>query len=193
MVRLVIGLVGKFGSGKSSVMNYLKGRGFSGVTLSDLIIEVAVKKGLEPKRTVLQDLGNELREEHGPEILAKLALEKISQSGSDRGVIDGIRNPAEVLFLKSFPKFYLIELKASRKTRFQRLQRLTATALKYPKTWEEFILSEKRDLGSGEKQSGQRVREVLKMADIRIINEGLSEKTYQKNFRRLERLINKLL
>ncbi|MCL5411900.1 MAG: AAA family ATPase [Patescibacteria group bacterium] len=178
MGKLVLGLVGKFGAGKSLVAMHLEKRGFLKITLSDFLREKAKARGQEPNRDVLQNLGNELREKFGIGVLSQLAWERIYQSKVSLAVIDGIRNPGEVEFFRMKDNFYLLKIEADEEIRFQRL--LQNSDPRYPKTWEEFAMTEKRDLGEGEKESGQQVGEVLKMADSTIFNEETEEKLYQK-------------
>lgn len=178
MVKLVLGLAGRFGSGKSLVAQYLEKKGFFRITLSDLLREKAKARGEEPTRVILQNLGDEMREKFGTGVLAQLAWDKAVQLKSERVVIDGLRNPGEVEFLRKQFGFYLIKVEASEEIRFERLKKLNLPKL--PKTWEEFIASEKRDLGVGQKESGQQVGEVLKMADFTVSNEGTESELYRQ-------------
>ena len=91
-------------------------------------------------------------------------------------VIDGIRNPGEVEELKK-KGFTILLIDATQKVRFERM--LKRNSEKDPKSWEEFLKIEKRDLDEKD-ESGQQVRKCMQMADFKLINdldvEGLNSK-----------------
>ena len=68
---MIIGLTGKNGAGKGEVARYLQERGFHYYSLSDVLREEAAKEGKPITRDVLVDLGNRLRSQHGPSVLAE--------------------------------------------------------------------------------------------------------------------------
>ena len=101
---MIIGLTGKNGSGKTAVSEYLKSRGFEYYSLSDEIREEMRSRGLEITRDVLIEIGNELRRQFGPGVLAERILSKL---GNERNyVVDSIRNPQEVDGLEAPQGFY---------------------------------------------------------------------------------------
>ena len=100
-----------------------------------------------------------------------------------RYIIEGIRNTAEVEYLKSLPNFTLIGIKAKRSVRFHRL--LQRRKPWDPKTWEEFLIVDRRDLGVGQKSEGQQVGKCLAYCDYVLTN--------NKDKRDFERKVKKLL
>ena len=118
---MIIGLTGKNGAGKTAVCEYLKTRSFQYYSLSDAIRDEASRRGLEITREILIELGNELRETHGPGVLAERILGKL---GFDENyVIDSVRNPSEVDVLRTRNDFTLIALEADERLRFERSRR----------------------------------------------------------------------
>ena len=97
--KLVIGISGTIASGKGTVAELLKQKGFSMITLSSIIREEVAKRGLEPTRINLQDVGNDLRKEFGGQVLTERALAKF-KSYTTPLIIDGIRNADEIRFLR---------------------------------------------------------------------------------------------
>lgn len=168
----VIGLTGTIGSGKNTVKNIIKRKVTCFcITLSDIIrAEIERRKGTLTRAT-LQDMGNELREKYGNHILVKLAVDYLSKK-KDVAVIDGIRNPGEIEYLrKRFgDDFKLIAIDAPAKIRFKRLKERGEE--KDVKTWEEFIALDKRDQGEDEPEFGQHVKKCIEQADFLIINDG---------------------
>lgn len=70
------------------------------VTLSDLLRDEASRRGIPPTRGHLQDLGNSLRREFGASVLVDRVLSHYTEPHGLKLVIDGVRNPAEVLAIR---------------------------------------------------------------------------------------------
>lgn len=175
----IIGLVGLPGSGKTTAAKYLESKGFIRVTLSDLIKEELTKTGItDYTREVLQDYGNKMREQFGPQVLAQLALKKIQTDGIQRGVIDGIRNVHEVIALEAENNFHLVGIVAKSSVRYQRLVQTKG------KTWvgsyETFLQQEKRENNLGSQTFGLRVTDCLQRAKYTMRNDGSMEDFYKK-------------
>jgi len=172
MLRLVIGLTGTIASGKEVVKGFLT-QNFSSwtVALSSVLRGELEKKRIRFDRRTLQDFGNELRKKYGDFILAKLATDYM-QRDREMMIIDGIRNPGEVEYLRNTfgKKFVLIAVDAPREIRWERVK--TRARSEDPKTWEEFVALDERDQGTGEELSGQQVKRCIEMANIVIQNDG---------------------
>ena len=67
---MIIGLTGTNAAGKSTLLNFLISKGFNNFSLSDIIREELVKRGIEISRQNLIDIGNEMRAKYGASILA---------------------------------------------------------------------------------------------------------------------------
>lgn len=170
-MKTVIGLVGPIASGKGVVARILESRGFSRYILSDVIrAEIASREQFDliDDRQTLQDVGNELRQEHGPEVLAYLTGLSIEEDPNRLIVLDGIRNPGEVKFLKQKYGAIIIGIDADLEMRKKRY--LNRSKIGDPKTEEEFSVLERRDRGEGEEEYGQRVSDSLALADVIIKN-----------------------
>lgn len=165
--RMYIGIVGQIASGKGELKDYLVHKlGFVSFSLSSIIHEVLKEKGIkEFIRKTLQDLGDELRKKYGDEVLAKQAIDRME---NNKVVIEGIRNPGEIEYLKRLPHFVLIGVKAKRELRFKRL--LQRAKQWDPKAWNEFLTVDRRDLGIGQKKSGQQVGKCLAYCDYMLTN-----------------------
>jgi len=168
---MIIGLTGSLAAGKGVISDFLKQKGFVYLSLSDELREVAKEKKIEVTRLNLQNLGNELRENMGKEVLAKLVADKINNQQYLDAIVDGIRNHNEVEYLKNNLKnFYLISVDALKENRFNRL--VARNRESDPKTWEEFLKVDERDKGIGESESGQNVGKCMGMADFTLINDA---------------------
>lgn len=114
-----IGLTGTNGSGKGEVAAYFKKKGYAYFSLSDLIREELQKNGKKLTRDNLIEKGNELRDTHGPDILAQLARKKVK----GKAVIDSIRNPFEVEYLRKDKEFILLAIDAPVELRYERVKK----------------------------------------------------------------------
>lgn len=177
---MIIGLTGKNGSGKTAVSEYLKSRGFEYFSLSDAIREEIRKRGGEITREILIEVGNELRREFGPGILAERIFDRLE---SDRNyVIDSIRNPHEVKVLQRRKDFTLMSLEADQTIRFERSRRRMREGA--VQTFEEFVEEEIRELDSGD-PANQQLIATGQMADLTVTNNG----TLQEMYRKLDELL----
>lgn len=168
--RLIIGLVGTLGAGKSTVTKYLETLGFKPFRLSDVIREKFKNRTL--KRNSLQDSGNKLRKKYGTSYLAKKTLEKIEKKGLKKAVVDGIRNLGEFEYFASKSNFYLVSVNAPAKIRYLRLK--DRKGVTDPRNWQEFLAIEKRDLDE-KLYFGQQTKKVMQKADFSVVNINLTK------------------
>lgn len=172
----LIGIVGPIACGKGVVVDYLKQKqGYISFSLSSILHDELKKRGVTVfTRTTLQDLGDEMRKKDGDGVLAKRAMYKIQSalggpnSNSKKIIIEGIRNPGEVAYLRTIPGFYLIAIDARKDIRYQRI--LKRGKPWDPKDWETFKKVDGRDRGDGTDTNGQQVRKCMKYADVRFKN-----------------------
>jgi len=176
----IIGVTGTIGSGKNTVKHLIR-RKFNcyHVALSAVIRGEIEKKRGNFNRITLQDMGNEMRQKYGTHILALLAIEYLPRD-KEMIIIDGIRNPGEVEYLKKKfgSDFALIAVDAPLEIRFDRIRGRGDP--KDPQTIEEFIELDKRDKGQGEPAHGQQVAACIADADYKIENNGTPEQLEQK-------------
>ncbi len=171
MNKVAIGLVGSMVSGKGTVAKYLQSLGFTYESLSDRVREEALRRHVPMTRTNLQNIGNDLRLQFGPHILAERTLEILGNQ-TDRLVLDGIRNPAEIDFLKQALGLTVMAIDAPVEMRLEwYLQRAEGRGEDAP-TEAGFFVSNNRDFGIGEPDAGQQVQRCLARADILIENNG---------------------
>ena len=74
---MIIGLTGSLAAGKGVVSDFLKKKGFVYLSLSDELRQTAKERKIELTRVNLQNLGNALREERGPAVLAQIVRDRI--------------------------------------------------------------------------------------------------------------------
>ena|SRR3989344_6783288 len=172
---MLIGLTGRIASGKEQIAEYLKTKGFEYTTISRIIREEAAKINIPITRESLQDLGNLIRKYEGNGAWIKRIIQKTNLEKNY--IIDGIRNPGEILELKKVPRFILVSVDAPQKIRYERV--LSRGKPSDPKTWEEFVKIDERDFGKGEPEDGQQVGKCMALANYHLANDSTLE-----NFKR---------
>jgi dephospho-CoA kinase len=168
----LIGLTGTNSSGKGEAAAFFKAHGYSYFSLSDIIRNELSKDQREITRDNLIQKGNQLREKHGADILARRVLEKVE----GRAVIDSIRNLTEIAYLRTQEGFILLAIDAPVEIRYKRakLRGRNESA----STLEEFIAKEEEEMSQNEK--GQQLEECIRAADYRVTNEDSLEDFFDK-------------
>jgi len=161
--KLVIGLAGMPGAGKSVVVNVAKTSGYGIVVMGDAVREEAQRRHLESNPETLGKIMLELRQKEGNNVIAKKCIPKIENAKENKIIVDGIRSLNEVEeFKKHFPKFTLIAIQASSATRFKRLHRRQRSD--DPADWKIFQERDRRESSVGLEQA-------IAAAEHTIVNE----------------------
>ena len=171
----IIGLTGSFGSGCTYVANeILAGNGYRVLSLSEALREAysASGKGAgdQAPRRAQQEFGDQLRRERGGEYLAQRVCEHIStelrQASLQKWVVDSIRNPEEVHFLRRFSaNFFLFGVYATKARRWERVKSA------YQGKQRDFDEDDERDTGRRSAPAGQRVEDCFAEADVAFAND----------------------
>lgn len=169
-MNCAFGITGYMGSGKGTVIDILKEYGFTAYSLSNVVRAEAQKRGLPAERKTLQDVGNDLRQTHGPAVLALRTIEEIRAADPALVAIEGIRNPAEVTALVTNLGAVIVAVTVPDTIRIERIQRRKRPG--DPETLEELHILEQRDRGVGEDAVGQQTEACIQMATVVITNDG---------------------
>ena len=162
--KIVVGLAGMPGSGKSLVVAVARLDGYAVVVMGDVVREETEKRGLKLNPQNIGKVMLELRRNGGASVVADKCIPKIERKRSGKVIVDGIRSLSEVeAFRKHFPRFSLIAVHASAEARFNRLYRRRRSD--DPDGWEVFNERDMRELGVG-------LGNAIAMAEHVIVNEG---------------------
>lgn len=162
--KVVFGVAGMPGAGKSILRSTAETMGFPVVIMGDEIRDETKRRGLEPTPENIGKIMLTLRKEEGPTTVAKRCTPKIENAQSDVVFVDGVRSLDEVNeFKKRFPHFSLVAVHSSPEIRFQRLSKRKRSD--DPKGWDVFYQRDLRELSVGQ-------GEVIALADYMIVNEG---------------------
>lgn len=141
--------------------------GYRLLVFSDVLVEEAKRKGIEPTKMNLSVLGDELREKSGNAALAKKLLEQIDPEKSY--VLSGMRSPEEVYAIQNeVIDFHLIYIEADKAIRFSRRRP------EDPQSEKEFFERDERDI------ENKGLGKVIEMADYTIANNGSVQELYSK-------------
>ena len=180
--KLVVGLAGMQGSGKSLVVETARAEGYAVVVMGDVVREETKKRGLELNPKNIGKVMLELRKKGGASVIADKCIPKITRRRGGKVIVDGVRSLSEVdAFKKRFPKFTLIAVHASSEARFNRIYRRRRSD--DADGWELFHERDMRELSVG-------LGNAIAMAEHLIINENNRAATKAKSkkiFRRIER------
>lgn len=163
-----LGLTGPIGSGKGEVTKILISKGFSYISLSDIVREEAKKRNIELSRENLQNLGNTLRKKFGGGVLGKIVRERIEKEPEKDWVIDGIRNPFEVEELRKIKDFFLIAVTAPIEILIKRV--ISRKRIEDPESEEEIRERILREIGDDQPEEGQRIKDCMALSDFTIVN-----------------------
>ncbi len=173
-MKPVVTIVGFAGSGKGGATRFLVERGFISYSGGGILRKVASGIDLEPTRDNLIALGNKFRAENDGAILMRDViplLERISVDPRYLGiVVESLRNPDEVQFLKDRAGSLVLEIWAPEMMRFDRI--LKRKKLGDPENWYEFVGLEAIDHGYGQKETGQNIAGCVQLADAVIRNDS---------------------
>lgn len=124
MVMRVIGITGLARSGKDTVADYIESEyGFKKFVMSDVLRDVLVSRSEEVSKKSMLELGNELRETNGQDVVARMVYERCR--GFEKVTVVGFRSPAEVRFFeKVSARFSLVEVTAHVGFRVRRAEAL---------------------------------------------------------------------
>jgi len=162
--KIVVGLAGMPGAGKSLVVETAREEGYAVVVMGDVVREETQKRGLDPNPKNIGKVMLELREKCGNSIIAEKCIPRIEQQESGKVIVDGLRSLSEVdAFKAHFSKFSLVAVHASPETRFNRVSRRRRSD--DPDGWDVFHERDMRELGVG-------LGNAITMAEHLIINEN---------------------
>ena len=143
--RLIIGLTGMPGSGKSIVVEAAREIGYDIITMGDVVREETANDGLDPTPSNIGEVMLGLRKKGGKGVIAKKCIPRIEQKSNSKIMIDGLRSYAEAeVFKKRYSNFTLVTVHSSPQTRFERLT--TRGRSDDTRNWEVFEERDKTNL-----------------------------------------------
>ena len=173
----IYGVTGMPLSGKTTVANYMKDKGFSVLDMGDVVRIEMEKRNIGTEDT--GDWVNEMREEHGMDAIAQLSvpyLEEIMEE-NDKIVITGMRSWDEKKTFeeKTDEEIDVLAVWTSRETRKERREeRMREEDVK----GDDFKERDIREINNG-------VGKLMALSDFMIKNQGISEERLDEKVKSL--------
>ena len=162
--KLVIGLAGMPGAGKSLFVEAANKLDYAMVAMGDVIRQETLKRGLELNPQNVGKVMLQLREEGGNRVIAEKCVPRIEEQTGSKVIVDGLRSLNEAdTFKAHFSKFTLVAVHASPETRFKRLN--CRGRSDDPKNYQVFRERDLRELSVG-------LGNVIAMAEQIIVNDN---------------------
>lgn len=180
---LVIGLIGTPGSGKDTVASYIKHHyQAEEFRFSYLLVKALEIFGIDVSRENLAWLMNILKRKYGQDILTRAMKKTIDELAHSKVVvINGLRLPPDIVFLRSFRHSRLIFIDAPARLRWKRVR------ARHEKTDDQVTFKDFLKLTSGENE--HHITNLAKKADFIIKNDESKARLHHQ----IDQLMGKIL
>jgi len=167
--KKIIGIVGQIASGKGTAAEYLKKTyGASTYRFSTMLRDILNRLYIDQSRHNIQTLSTTLRENYGEDTLAKTMAKDVENDTNNLIVVEGIRRPDDIAYLKKLPGFTLSHIFADMQTRFERITKRDENSDDQSKTFEQFEEDHT-------KEPEMKIAEIVEEASVRLDNNGSLE------------------
>ncbi|MEA3464059.1 MAG: AAA family ATPase [Patescibacteria group bacterium] len=173
-MKIILGLVGEIASGKGTTVEYLEKKyNAASFRFSDPLRGALKQLYLDVNRKNMQVLSLILRQTFGQNLFAKIISQDAKNNKKKVIVVDGIRRPADIEYLKQLPEFKLVYITIDIKIRYQRLIKRTENSDDKNKTFDQFVKDHTAETELEIPKIGQ-------TADYKINNSGSKKKLFEQ-------------
>lgn len=184
---MVIGITGTIGSGKDTLMELLKrDYNFKHYSVREYLIQKLEENGDEVNRLTMSIMANKLREENHTAFLAEELFNMATEQGGN-AVIESIRTPGEVEFLKNHSEFVLFAVDADPNLRYERVQERKSVTDRID--FNTFMSEEQKEMQNDEPHM-QNLAMCIRVSDYKFRNNSTVEMFYKKISKVLEEKLN---
>jgi len=170
--KIVIGITGTIGAGKDVVAEYIsKKLNVPALQISQPLKDIARELGIKITRENLVELGTKITKERGNDYLAVVLLERAPSIA----VFSGMRELAQLQYLRDHARLILIAVDAAAEVRFARAQK--RGKIGEAGSLEDFVRHEQEE---NSPPHTQRLFECMKLAQYHIDNENTLENLYNE-------------
>jgi dephospho-CoA kinase len=174
---MIIGLAGTIGSGKGTVVDYLKAKGFVQYSSSALLGELVSKEGNPKIRDFLSPMATRLQQEYPGGVVEKNYREKYLQEMPENAIFEALHRQSEANFIKSIGGI-VIGVDADFNTRYERITK-RHEGEKDEVTFDEWKTQvELEENGGGDASRDNNIRKVVDSADYQLNNDGTVEELH---------------
>jgi len=173
---MIIGITGTLGAGKGTIVDYLVNKkGFAHFSVRQYLVNIMKQKGLDINRDNMVVTANELRAKHSPSFIIE-ELYKMARQQDKNAVIESIRTPGEIDFLKKQGNF-LLAVDADPKVRYERIKLRKSDTDHID--FETFLENEQREMNATD-PNHQNLHACIERADIKLTNNSSREELYRQ-------------
>ncbi|NOY50679.1 MAG: AAA family ATPase [Chlorobi bacterium] len=170
----IVGITGTLGAGKGTgtIVEYLvKEKGFKHFSVRDYLIREINKRGMTVNRDSMTMVANDMRAKNNPAFIIEELYREAVKSGKN-SIIESIRTPGEIEFLRKQGNFILLAVDAEARLRYDRISLRASETDKID--FRTFLANEKREMTSFDINK-QNLSRCIDMADIVLKNNGSIE------------------
>lgn len=179
---LVIGITGTLGAGKGTIVEYLVGKkDFAHFSVRQYLIKEMQRQGLKINRDNMVTTANGLRTKHSPSFIIEELYAKASTQNKN-AVIESIRTPGEIDFLKKQGNFLLLAVDADPEIRYERIKLRKSVTDRID--FKTFLENEQREMNTTDPNK-QNLRVCIDRADIKLLNNGTKEELFHQLEKRM--------
>lgn len=171
---IIIGITGHPASGKDTVADYLVSRGFTKISMGDILREEMTVLQIPIDRSHMNDFAKKVRAERGNGYLSEEIVRRVKGDTT----IAGVRNSSELKIFREGlgENFKLLAIETPLETRYERAKMRGRIGDSI--SFEQFKLEDERERAA---QSGSHeVATVIASADVCLENDGTMEDLFKK-------------
>lgn len=170
--KIIVGFVGDLAAGKGTLASYLALKyNCNTYRFSTMLRDILDRIYAEKTRENLQDLSTLLRERFGQDIMSKVIAKDVLEDEGQLVVVDGIRRPTDISYLKEIPGFHLIYITADPQIRYERMKLRNENPGDAEKSFEQFSADE-------QSEADRLIKELGTQAEHTIHNDGNFDALY---------------
>ncbi len=172
--KIIFGFVGDLASGKGTAAKYLQEKyGATTYRFSTMLRDILDRVYVPKSRENLQQLSTFLRESYGQDVMSRVIAEDVARDNNTLVIVEGIRRPSDIEYLKKLEGFHLVYLTGEPRIRWERLVARKENPGDSEKTFEEFLRDEQAE-------ADKLIKELGNTAPDKIENNGGFDEFYQK-------------
>lgn len=173
-MKIILGLAGEISSGKGTTAKYVAKKYKGSIhRFSTMLRDVAHRMYLEENRENLQKISTMFREYFEEDVLSKVIYFDVKNDKHKVIIIDGVRRPSDLEYLKKLLGFKLVYVEADMKKRYERIVKRGENTDDAKKTFKEFQKDHK-------KEAELQIRKMRSKANVIIDNNGNFEDLYRQ-------------
>ncbi len=168
----IVGITGTLGAGKGTIVEYLVNKkGFRHFSVREYLIREIKNRGMNVNCDSMTVVANDLRARNNPAFIIEELYREAAKTGKN-SIIESIRTPGEIEFLRKQGNFVLLAVDADARLRYERISLRASETDKID--FQTFLKNEKREMTSLDINK-QNLSRCIDMADIVLKNKGSIE------------------